>query len=131
MLARLFLLFAAVPVVEVYLLIKAGRLMGALPTAMLLLSISMAGAWLVRHQGFHILRRIQDELAMGGLPAADLVDGVLVLTGGILLLTPGFFTDFVGLFFLVPPTRAVLKRFLGLWLQTRLARGTTIVMRRF
>lgn len=130
MLARLFLLFAVVPVIEVYLLIKAGRLMGALPTVVLLLSISMAGAWLVRHQGFHILRRIQDELAMGGLPAADLVDGVLVLTGGILLLTPGFFTDFVGLFFLVPPTRAVLKRFLGLWLHARLARGTTIVMRR-
>ena len=102
-----------------------------LPTVALLLAISMAGAWLVRHQGFHILRRIQDELAMGRLPAADLVDGALVLAGGILLLTPGFFTDFVGLFFLIPPTRAFIKQFLGLWLQARLTRGTTVVVRRF
>ncbi|RII26665.1 MAG: membrane protein FxsA [Geobacter sp.] len=131
MLFRLFLLFAVIPIIEVYLLIKVGRLIGPLPTVVLLLSISMAGAWLVRHQGFHILRRIQNELAMGRLPAADLVDGALVLTGGILLLTPGFFTDFVGLFFLIPPTRALIKRFLGLWLQARLSRGTTIVMRRF
>lgn len=131
MFARLFLLFAVIPVIEVYLLIKVGRLMGPVPTVALLLSISMAGAWLVRHQGFHILRRVQEELAMGRLPAADLVDGALVLVGGILLLTPGFFTDFIGLFFLIPPTRAVLKRFLGLWIQARLARGTTIVMRRF
>ena len=131
MIARLFLLFAVIPVIEVYLLIKVGRVVGALPTVALLLTISMAGAWLVRHQGFHILRRIQDELAVGRLPAADLVDGVLVLVGGILLLVPGFFTDFIGLFFLVPPTRAVLKRFLGLWLQARLSRGTTVVVRRF
>ncbi|GFE57885.1 FxsA family protein [Geobacter sp. AOG1] len=131
MITRLFLLFAVIPVIEVYLLIKVGRVVGALPTVALLLTISMAGAWLVRHQGFHILRRIQDELAVGRLPAADLVDGVLVLVGGILLLVPGFFTDFIGLFFLVPPTRAVLKRFLGLWLQARLSRGTTVVVRRF
>lgn len=131
MVFRLFLLFTVIPVIEVYLLIKVGRLMGPFPTVVLLLSISLAGAWLVRHQGFHILRRIQDELTMGRLPAADLMDGVLVLAGGTLLLTPGFFTDFIGLIFLIPSTRSLLKRPLGLWLQARLARGTTVVMQRF
>ncbi len=130
MLIRLFILFAVVPVIEVYLLIKVGSLIGPLPTVALLLSISLAGAWLVRHQGFEIMRRIQSELAQGRLPAAELLDGAMVLVGGVLLLTPGFFTDFLGLFFLIPFTRAVIKQLVGLWLQRRLSRGT-ITIRRF
>ncbi len=129
MLFRLFILFAVIPVIEVYLLIQVGRVIGPLPTVALLLGISLAGAWLVRHQGFGIARRIQAELAQGRLPAAELLDGALVLVGGVLLLTPGFFTDFLGLFFLIPFTRALLKEFLGLWLQRRLARGTIIIRR--
>jgi len=130
MMFKLFLLFAVIPVVEIYLLIKVGSLIGALPTVALLLAISAAGAWLVRHQGFGIMRRIQEELARGRLPAAELLDGAMVLVGGVLLLTPGFFTDALGLLFLVPVSRAVIKQFVGLWLQKRLARGT-ITIRRF
>ena len=130
MLIRLFILFAVVPVIEVYLLIKVGSLIGALPTVALLLTISMVGAWLVRHQGFELMRRIQSELAQGRLPAAELLDGAMVLVGGMLLLTPGFFTDFLGLFFLIPFTRAAIKQFVRLWLQRRLSRGT-ITIRRF
>jgi len=129
MLIRLFILFAVIPVIEVYLFIKVGSLIGALPTVALLLSISLAGAWLVRHQGFEILRRIQDELAQGRLPAAELLDGALVLVGGVLLLTPGFFTDVLGLFFLIPLNRAGIKQFARLWLQRRLARGVITIRR--
>jgi UPF0716 protein FxsA len=127
MLIRLFILFAVVPVIEVYLMIKVGSLIGALPTVALLLSISLAGAWLVRHQGFGILRRIQAELAQGRVPAAELLDGAMVLVGGVLLLTPGFFTDLLGLFFLIPVTRAVIKQFARHWLQRRLARGVITI----
>ena len=67
MLIRLFILFAVISVIELYLLIKVGSLIGALPTVVLVLSISMAGAWLVRHQRFGILRRIQAELAQGSI----------------------------------------------------------------
>ena len=130
MLIRLFILFAVIPVIELYLLIKVGSLIGALPTVALVLSISLAGAWLVRHQGFEILRRIQSELAQGRLPAAELLDGAMVLVGGVLLLTPGFFTDFLGLFFLIPFTRAAIKQLARLWLQRRLSRGV-ITIRRF
>ncbi|BEH11192.1 MULTISPECIES: FxsA family protein [Geobacter] len=129
MLLRLFLIFSIVPIIELYLLIRVGKLIGALPTVALLLLISLAGAWLVRSQGFVILRRIQEELAMGRLPAAGLLDGALVLLGGLLLLTPGFFSDVIGLFFIIPPTRAVIKQFLGLWLQNRLARGQFVIRR--
>lgn len=130
MIFRLFLLFSVVPVIEIYLLIRVGRLIGPLPTVALLLAISMAGAWLVRHQGFRILRRISEELAAGRLPAAQLLDGALVLAGGILLLTPGFFTDLLGLLFLVPLTRAAIKRHFGLWLQRKLAKGEFVIIRR-
>ncbi|HEY6009171.1 MAG TPA: FxsA family protein [Geobacteraceae bacterium] len=129
MLFRLFILFAVIPVIELYLLIKVGSFIGALPTVALVLGISLAGAWLVRHQGFELLRRIQAELAQGRLPAAELVDGALVLVGGVLLFTPGFFTDFLGLFFLIPFTRSLLKQAARLWLQRRLARGVITVRR--
>ena len=69
------------------------------------------------------------ELAQGRLPAGELLDGALLLAGGVLLLTPGFFTDFLGLFFLVPVTRSFIRQFLGLWLQRRIDRGT-ITLRR-
>ena len=130
MLFRLFILFAVIPVIELYLLIKVGSVIGPLPTVALVLGISLAGAWLVRHQEFELLRRIQAELAQGRLPAAELVDGALVLVGGVLLFTPGFFTDFLGLFFLIPFTRSLIKQVARLWLQRRLARGV-ITIRRF
>lgn len=129
MLARLFVVFAVVPVLELYVLIKVGKLIGAWETVAILLAVSFAGAWLVRHQGFAILSRIQGELAAGRLPAAELLDGFLVLVGGVLLLTPGFLTDLLGLAFLVPAGRFVLKQYLRRWLEQRLARGAVIIRR--
>ena len=126
---KLFLLFLLIPVIEIYLLIQVGSVIGGLPTVAILLAISLAGAWLVRSQGFRILSELREELAQGRLPAAQLLDGALVLVGGLLLATPGFFTDFLGLFFLVPATRTLIKRWLGLWLQARLARGGFLVRR--
>jgi len=129
MLARLFVVFAVVPVLELYVLIKVGKLIGAWETVAILLAVSFAGAWLVRHQGFAILSRIQGELAAGRIPAAEMLDGFLVLVGGILLLTPGFITDFLGIIFLVPGGRFFLKQFLRRWLEQRLARGSVIIRR--
>jgi UPF0716 protein FxsA len=130
MLIRLFILFTIVPIIELYLLIKVGSLIGAIPTVALVLFISLAGAWLVRAQGFAIIRRIQSELAQGRLPAGELLDGAMVLVGGVLLLTPGFFTDFLGLWFLIPATRSVIKRSVRRWMQRKLERGA-ITFRRY
>jgi UPF0716 protein FxsA len=128
---KLFLLFTLIPVIEIYLLIQVGSLIGPLPTVVLLLGISAAGAWLVRSQGFLILRRVQEELAAGRLPATELMDGALVLVGGVLLVTPGFFTDALGLVFLLPMTRSLLKQVVRRWLEGRLSRGGVIVVRDF
>jgi UPF0716 protein FxsA len=73
------------------------------------------------------MRNIQLELAQGRMPAGQLMDGAIILTGGVLLLTPGFFTDLLGLFFLIPLTRAFIKQLIGSWLQRRLNKGTIVI----
>ncbi len=130
MLLRLFLVFTIVPIIEVWLIIKIGHVIGALPTVAVLLAISLTGAWLARSQGFQVIVAIRDELAAGRLPAAHILDGALILAGGILLLTPGFFTDLIGLFFLIPATRLLLKRWLGNWLEHKLRQGSFMVYHR-
>lgn len=127
MLLRLLLVFTLVPIVEIWLLITAGRVIGPLPTVGVLLLVSLAGAWLARTQGLRTIVAIRDELARGRLPADRFLDGALILAGGILLLTPGFFTDAVGLVFLVPAGRGRLKVWLRRWLEGRLRRGDVII----
>ena len=129
MLLRFFLVFTIVPIIEVWLLIRVGRVIGALPTVGILLAVSLTGAWLARSQGFRVVVAIREELAAGHLPAAHILDGALILAGGILLLVPGFFTDFIGLFFLIPATRTLLKRWLGIWLERKLRQGSFVVRR--
>jgi UPF0716 protein FxsA len=129
MLLRLFLLFTIIPIIEVWMLIKIGRVFGALPTVAILIAISMAGAWLARSQGFRAIVAIQKELAAGRLPAAHILDGAFILAGGILLLTPGFFTDVIGLFFLIPASRSLLKLWLGRWLERKLRGGSMVIGR--
>ena len=126
---KLFLIFLIVPVIEIYLLIQVGSVIGALPTVGVLVLMSLLGAYLMRSQGGRIIGRIRDELSQGRLPAAQMLDGALVFIGGVLLTTPGFFTDFLGIFFLVPATRRIIKLWLGLWLQARLSKGGFVVRR--
>jgi UPF0716 protein FxsA len=130
MLFRLFLVFTIVPIIEIWLLIKVGRVIGPLPTVVTLLVISMVGAWLARSQGSRVIAAIRDELAAGRVPAAHLLDGAFILAGGILLLTPGFFTDFIGLFFLIPFSRTVMKQWLKSWLERRMLQGGIVIHQR-
>lgn len=128
---RLFLIFLMVPVIEIYLIIKVGQVIGGGATIAVLLVMSLLGAWLMRHQGGRVIGQIRDELAQGRLPAAQLLDGALIFIGGVLLTTPGFFSDFLGIFFLIPATRQVIKMWLGIWLQAKISRGGFVVRRHF
>lgn len=114
---------------EIYILIEAGEIIGLWPTISLILLTGIAGAWLARSQGIEILRRIQDETARGQMPAITLIDGALVLVGGLLLLTPGFFTDALGFSFLVPLTRDLWRKGLSAWLQRQVQLGTVTIRR--
>jgi len=101
----LLLLFLLVPLAEIYFLIVVGGWIGALPTVLLVVATAVAGAALARHQGFATLQRLQATLARGEAPALEMLEGVLLLIGALLLLTPGFFTDLAGFVCLIPPTR--------------------------
>ncbi len=101
-------IFLVVPVVEIYLLIKIGGVIGAPWTIFLVVFTAVLGAFLVRSQGISTVRRIQANLDAGELPAMELLEGVFLLVAGALLLTPGFFTDAVGFVCLTPPLRRAL-----------------------
>jgi UPF0716 protein FxsA len=118
MVARLFLLFTVVPIVELYFLIKLGELLGALNTVLLLMAAALAGALLVRWEGLRTLKSIAADLGRGRLPAERLLDGFFILVAGVLLITPGVVTDLLALLLLIPLTRAWLKR----WLKKRMER---------
>ncbi|MDQ3538173.1 MAG: FxsA family protein [Actinomycetota bacterium] len=110
--ALLLLAFVVVPIVELFVIVQIGDLIGLVPTLVLLLVMSVAGAWLVRREGRAAWRNFTTALQQARIPAKEVVDGALVLVGGTLLLTPGFVTDAVGLLLVLPPTRAVANRLL-------------------
>jgi len=102
-------LFIVVPIVELYVIIQIGSLIGVWPTIALLLADAILGSMLLRHQGRGAWRRFNAALAEGRFPGREVADGLLIAIGGTLLLTPGFVTDIVGLIFLIPPTRAIVR----------------------
>jgi UPF0716 protein FxsA len=103
-------LFIAVPIVELYVIIKIGSLIGVWPTLALLLADAVLGSLLLRHQGRGAWRRFNRAIAERRFPGREVADGLLIAIGGTLLLTPGFVTDIVGAIFLIPPTRAIVRR---------------------
>ena len=112
MFGKLFLLFALVPVAEIYVLVSVGGVIGVLPTIALVLLTALAGAHLARLQGLAVMMRIRENLAQGFMPAEELLDGLLIFLAGMTLLTPGFLTDICGLLILLPVTRNMFKRWL-------------------
>ena len=109
----LLLLFIIVPIVELAIIITVGSRLGVLTTVVLLVAVSIVGAWMVKFEGLGVLNRIQHGLSQGELPTTELVNGGLILLAGALMLTPGFLTDGVGLALLLPPVRAFVRPMLA------------------
>ena len=118
MFVRLLALFTLLPLAELYILIKIGTAVGALPTVLLVIGTGALGAWLARTQGFMVWHRIQREMNMGNFPADDMLDGLLIFFAGAVLITPGIITDIIGFLVLIPPTRAVIRG----WVKRKLRR---------
>jgi UPF0716 protein FxsA len=104
----LFILFITVPLLELYLLIQVGGMIGILPTLALCVLTAALGAGLLRLQGLQTLARVRAKLDHGELPAIDLIAGAMLLLSGMLLLTPGLFTDCLGFLCLIPRLRLAL-----------------------
>ncbi len=120
MLLLLATLFIGLPVLEIYLLIEVGEVAGALPTIGLCVLTGVVGAWLARGQGSLAMQRAQHKLERGELPTTEALDGAMILIAGVVLMTPGFVTDALGLLLLLPPTRAIARVYAIRWLRGRM-----------
>ena len=110
MFVRLLILFTVVPLIELALLIKLGNLIGLWPTIFIVIATGALGAALARSQGTRTVGAIRAELAQGRAPTESLINGLLILVGGVVLLTPGLLTDILGFSLLIPFTRDWFKK---------------------
>jgi UPF0716 protein FxsA len=108
----IFLLVLLIPFVEIYLLLKVGGIIGAFPTIFLVVFTAVLGTWLLRKQGFATFQRLQENLAKGTIPAYEMIEGPIILVGGVLLLTPGFITDILGFACLIPQLRRKIAQYI-------------------
>ena len=131
MLGYLILLFTVVPITELALLIKIGQYIGVGYTVGIVIFTGVAGAYLAKMQGLITLRRIQEDVNQGIMPADKLLDGVLILSSGILLLTPGFITDIIGFMGLAPWTRNLFKRWFKRKIEEMISQGRVITITSF
>ena len=127
MIFRLLALFVIVPLVDLAILVRLGQALGFWPTIGLVVATGTAGAFLARSQGLRVLRGIRTEMSVGQMPSTRLLDGLLVLIGGTLLLTPGLLTDLAGFVLLLPPTRSRLKEILRRRVERMVRSGSTSI----
>jgi len=106
------ILFVIVPLVELYLIIRVGSAIGALWTVLLVIMTAVIGVQMLKIQGLNTLRRARENLDQGALPAMEMMEGLLLAVGGVLLITPGFITDTLGFLCLIPATRREMVRYL-------------------
>jgi UPF0716 protein FxsA len=110
--AVLIFFFVVLPLLELAVFIQCAQWIGALNSIAVLILVSVVGVVIVRHQGLGVYRKVRAQLRAGTVPAADLVDGLLILVAGLLLIIPGFVTDAIGLLLLLPPVRGLVRRLL-------------------
>lgn len=122
MLIWLILVFTTLPVLELLLLIELGKAFGTWMTIFLVLGTGVIGAVLAKAQGLLLLGRIRKQLSRGVMPAREMVSGLCVLIGGVLLLTPGVLTDIAGILLLLPPIQYMVGEGIRSWLAKRLER---------
>ena len=112
MFIKLFLLFTIIPLIELALLIKIGAYIGVLMTISIVIITGILGAYLAKYEGLSILSQIKTSLNQGEIPTDEMIEGLLILVGGALLLTPGFLTDLLGFSLIIPFTRIIFRKFL-------------------
>jgi UPF0716 protein FxsA len=122
-LALFVVLLVAIPIFEVYVLVLVGHRIGILPTVIILVLEAVLGGWLLRREGSRAWRALDGAFRGGRVPTGELADAALVLVGGVLLMLPGFVTDVLGLFFLIPFTRPFARKVVAFFVARRLSRA--------
>jgi len=119
-------LFVALPILEIYLIVQVGQAIGAVPTILLLIAGSGLGMWVIKHEGRRAWLALNDTVTSGELPGRELTDAATVLIGGVLLMVPGFLTDFAGVFCVLPFTRPLARGLLALLVSRRVVRYAAV-----
>jgi UPF0716 protein FxsA len=122
-------LLVAIPILEVWLLVKVGQQLGLLPTVLILIAEAIIGALLMRHEGSRAWKALNDAFTQSKVPTGELADAALILVGGILLMLPGFLTDIIGFVFLLRWTRPVARKIIAFFVARRISRLGIPVMR--
>lgn len=125
----LLLLIIIVPAAEIGVLLLSGNLIGVWPTLGVILFTGVLGAYLAKKQGLETIRKVQEQLRYGQMPGEAILEGVCILAGGILLLTPGFITDITGFLLLAPPTQSFFRKLILKGFRRWMDRNTITVIR--
>lgn len=123
MFAVFLVLFFLIPVLELWTIVQVGQAVGVWETIALLIVLSVVGVWLVKRAGVGVWRRLNEQLRLGKVPTAEIIDGVLLLLAGFLLVLPGFLGDVVGLALLIPPVRAAARAVVAWFTVKRISAG--------
>ena len=122
-------LFILIPAAEISVFLLSEKVIGILPTFLLIILTGVIGIYLAKYQGLQTIRKVQEQIRSGIIPGEEMMNGICILAGGIMLLSPGFITDIAGLFVLWPQTRRFLKPMLMKWFQKRFERNTVTIIR--
>lgn len=125
----LLIFFIVAPACEIGVLLLSGKTIGVLPTVLLIILTGFVGAYLAKKQGIQAVRNLQKEIQYGRIPSNAILDAMAILVGGIMLLTPGFISDIVGLFLLFPITRNWVKPFLIQFIKKWIDKHTVHIIR--
>ncbi len=125
----LLLLFTVIPALELFLLFKVGSEIGGLNTILIIILTGVVGSVITKSQGKSLLFEIQGKLGTGEIPTLEIIQGALVFAAGLMLITPGFFTDCLGFLMVIPPTRFLIAQGLQVWFAKAVKNGTIKVMK--
>lgn len=128
MFGRLLLLFTIVPAIELFLLIELGKLIGAVETVLIIVATGSVGAFLAKREGLGVVRQLQQDTTQGLPPGDRIVEGLLVLVGGVLLITPGVLTDVTGFVLIMPWSRRFLAPRIKDWATRKLLEGAQVTV---
>ncbi|MBR0605506.1 FxsA family protein [Bacillus safensis] len=123
------LLLILFPAVEISLFLISSKIIGILPTMLLIVLTSALGAYFARKQGIEAFQKVQRDLQYGKMPGGAIVDGFCILIGGLLLLIPGFLSDIIGALLLIPVTRKAIKPLFERWLRNMSNRNRYTIIR--
>lgn len=129
--SKLLILFTVIPLIELMVLIKAGEILGTVPTIAIVVCTGILGAAFSRSQGLSILQKIKGTLQTGQLPGSELIQGLLILVGGVMLVTPGFITDIAGFTLILPSTRKVIAEVVVAYMKSKIASGKWTFQREY